>query len=428
MKFNPFQPNQIVNPGMFTGRLNEVLQIERYLFQAKCGNPQHFLIEGERGIGKSSLLFYVSAYAAGRINPGDIPRMGFVVLSVDLGNVSTQLDIVRAIARELKSEMGRLSKIKEGAKKFWDFLTNWEVLGIRYHKESSQLDPDDARDTLIDQIIELCADESCEIDGIFIVIDEADTPSVEAGLGEFAKTFTERLTKSGCNRVVLGLAGLPALLGKLRQSHESSPRIFHVLSLAPLELEERKEVLNKGLVEAEAKNGFNVAITDGALSLLAELSEGYPHFVQQFAYSAFETDNDNIIDSNDVVRGAYEENGAIAQLGSKYFNEMYYGRISSDEYRKVLDTMAEHGDEWVARKQLIDESNIQQSTMANALNALKGRNIILSDSSRQGYYRLPTKSFAAWINAVKSVALRKECDALPLLEHDVIGLGDLAND
>ena len=55
-KFNPFQPNKMVVPGMFTGRIEEMHTIEQCLFQAKHGNPQHFLVEGERGIGKSSVV------------------------------------------------------------------------------------------------------------------------------------------------------------------------------------------------------------------------------------------------------------------------------------------------------------------------------------------------------------------------------------
>lgn len=56
LKYNTFRPNNIITPGMFVGRLEEINAIERCLFQAKNGNPQHFLVQGERGIGKSSLL------------------------------------------------------------------------------------------------------------------------------------------------------------------------------------------------------------------------------------------------------------------------------------------------------------------------------------------------------------------------------------
>lgn len=67
MRFNPFQPNKVVNQAMFVGRMDEIRTIEHYLFQAKSGNPQNFLIDGERGIGKSSLLQYMAWVATGRI-------------------------------------------------------------------------------------------------------------------------------------------------------------------------------------------------------------------------------------------------------------------------------------------------------------------------------------------------------------------------
>lgn len=411
MRYNPFQPNKIVAPGMFTGRVDEICTIERALFQTKNLNPQHFLIEGERGIGKSSLLFLVSRFADGRIEPLETTKMNFLVLSVDLAGVTNQVEIVRAIARELKSRLSEIKSVKEGAKKVWEFLSNWEILGVRYHRENNTpIDADEVRDDLILQIAELCTSADCGIDGLFIIIDEADAPPVEAGLGEFLKLFTERLTRRNCNNVLVGLAGLPTALPKLRASHESSPRILTVLSLAPLETEERKQIVLKGLEAANERNERPTTITDDALELLAELSEGYPHFVQQFAFSAFDADRDSTIDVADVIDGAYRENGALTQLGSKYFDEMYHGRISSNEYRKVLNAMAEHGDSWVQRKQIAVESGIKSTSVANAFNTLVGREIILSDPSRRGFYRLPTRSFAAWINAIKSVEEKKGVD------------------
>ncbi len=396
---------------MFIGRLDEIKTIERCLFQTKNGNPQHFLVQGERGIGKSSLFFLVSGFADGRIPPMNTISMNFLVLSVDLGNVASQLDIVRAIARELKSQINKIKAGTEAAKKVWDFLSSWEILGVKYNRPTDTVPhADDARDELIDQITALCAENGCEIDGIFIIIDEADAPPVEAGLGEFLKTFTERLTKRGCNKVLVGLAGLPTLLGKLRASHESSPRIFSILTLEPLENEERMDVVRRGLEIANERNADQTSISNDALQLLAELSEGYPHFVQQFSYSSFEANDDYAIDVADVLQGSYGDRGAIEQLGNKYFNEMYYGKISSDDYRKVLDAMSTHSDAWVSRKEIVQESGVKQTTVANAMNALKARNIILSDTSRQGYYKLPTKSFAAWINAIRSVEERKALD------------------
>jgi hypothetical protein len=416
LKFNPFQPNKMVVPGMFTGRIEEVDTIEQCLFQAKNGNPQHFLIEGERGIGKSSLLFLVEGFASGKVVSELNGKLNFLTLSVDMGGVETQLDIVRTIARELKSSLSEREALKEKALQVWDFVSKFEVMGVKYHGGSGKPVSDDARDELVNNIAKLASSE--DLDGIFIIIDEADAPPESADLGEFIKLFTERLTRKNCNNVLLGLSGLPSTISKIRASHESAPRVLEILRLEPLEPDERKQVIEKGLSLAATKNGSSTAITNEAMTYLCELSEGYPHFIQQFAYCAFAEDTYNYIDMTDVLGGAHKENGAIAQLGHKYFNEMYFGRISSSEYRKVLNTMAEYSDQWVPRKTLVRESGVKETTLNNALNALKAKNVILADEARAGYYRLPTKSFAAWINAIKSVETRADTDVGNLFEED----------
>ncbi|WP_233093125.1 hypothetical protein, partial [Paracoccus sp. IB05] len=112
--------------------------------------------------------------------------------------------------------------------------------------------------------------------------------------------------------------------------------------------------------------------------------------------------HDNTIDADDVRVGAFDEGGALAQLGDKFFNDMYHARISSEDYRRVLDAMAVHGDEWVNRQTIIKESGVSESNVNNAFLTLKAKQIILQDETRRGVYRLPTRSFAAWINAIRS--------------------------
>ena len=112
-----------------------------------------------------------------------------------------------------------------------------------------------------------------------------------------------------------------------------------------------------------------------------------------------------------VTQGAYKENGALMQLGHKYFSEMYHARISSEDYRRVLGAMAAHGDKWIAKRDIVAESGVSESSVTNAVAALKAKNIIIFDDSRRGFYRLPTKSFAAWINAIRSVQASKGGEA-----------------
>jgi len=418
MKFNPFRPTSLVGPGMFRGRGAELISIERDLYQAKHGNPQHFLIEGERGIGKSSLLFFVDALGSGIVHCSDGSYLNFVVVNVELRGSDDQFDIVKGIARDLTRAISEHKTLKELASKVWDFLSNWEVMGVKYNKNNSEAELAEVFDGLVNSLVSLVSEAELELDGVLLLIDEADKPSETAQLGEFVKLLTERLSKRRCDNVLLGLAGLPSLIGKLRLSHESSPRIFEVMSLAPLAPEERKDVVRQGLAMAEQKSGDKTVITEEALDMISTLSEGYPHFIQQFSYSAFEEDKEGTIDVHDVLYGAHKKGGALGQLGIKYFNEMYFTSISSDDYRKVLNTMATHGDDWVSRARILDESGLVEHTVTNALKALKDRNVIIQNDAQRGSYKLPTKSFAAWINALLSVEKRAEDDDEPLLKLD----------
>jgi RIO-like serine/threonine protein kinase len=102
--------------------------------------------------------------------------------------------------------------------------------------------------------------------------------------------------------------------------------------------------------------------------------------------------------------GAFGKNGALEQLGLKYFHELYFEQIGSDEYRGVLRFMSEHGTEWVTKEQIRKAVKLKDTTLNNAINALKKRHIILPKDGRQGVYRLPTTSFAVWIRAYQTLA------------------------
>ncbi|WP_158258406.1 aspartate/glutamate racemase family protein [Rhodopila globiformis] len=265
-------------------------------------------------------------------------------------------------------------------------------------KPGNFLDPIQAVDDMASSMRDLLQCAGHMIDGLVILIDEADKPdAMQAKLGEIVKLLTERLTRLNCDQVCIGLAGLPTLVPKLRESHESAPRIFETLTLDVLSMDDRKMVISQGLNEANRKNKRETTIKPEALQLLAERSEGYPHFLQEFSYWSFQEDTDYAIDEEDINIGIFKKGGAIYQLGKRYFEALYYEKISSADYRKVLQAMALRGDTWVSRQDIIQLSGIKPTQVNNALNALKTRNIILTNDKKPGQYRLPTKSFAVWL-------------------------------
>lgn len=119
MKFNPFRPGSIVRPGMFAGRVEEIEDIEKCLFQTKHGNPQNFLISGERGIGKSSLMFFAEHVARGNVAFKLEEHLNFLVLSLELKEGLSSFELVKLIGNKFKSELNLRNELKTKAKAAW---------------------------------------------------------------------------------------------------------------------------------------------------------------------------------------------------------------------------------------------------------------------------------------------------------------------
>jgi len=405
VKFNPFKPGSIVAPGMFAGRLEEILSLEKALFQTKHGNALHFLIKGERGIGKSSLLYFLQTIASGDLESVSCGKFNFLVVSIELEPSNSYLDLIGKVGSEYKRVLKEETHVKAFLSDAWEFLKKWEVMGVKYSSGTAEVQPYEALDDLVSHVSGSLKSIKDKVDGLLILIDETDKPKSGANLGEFCKLFTERLSKRGCNNVCLGLAGLPSVLQKLKQSHESSVRLFNILELDPLKDDEVEEVINKALANAKDINKHDTLIDPAAKTLLVKLSEGYPHFIQQFGYCAFDQDNDGNIDVHDALNGALAVGGAFHQLGQKYFDELYFDQIGSDEYRDVLKVMAERGNSWISKKELQEKLRIKPYTLNNALAALKRKGIVVPRAGKAGDYRLPLMSFAVWI---KGFAQAKE--------------------
>jgi hypothetical protein len=302
-RFNPFRPDGIVAPGMFAGRVEELLAVEGALDQTKLGNSKHFLIQGERGIGKSSLMYYVQVLATGQIpvlgSAGE--RFNFLTLPIELETSTAYEDIIGRVALSLRNELKEHQLTTEAAKKLWDFAKKWEAFGFKYNAaENATRERYQLLEELVSQLVNIATNIEFGFDGILILIDEADKAPPTAHLGEFVKLLTEKLTKQECHNVCVGLAGQPSLLDKLRKSHESSVRVFQILTLDPLAPEDREHVIHLGLAQAAEKNGVETTIEKNALGLLAQMSEGYPHFLQEYAYYAFAADNDGNINFGDA--------------------------------------------------------------------------------------------------------------------------------
>jgi len=405
---------------MFVGRITELEKLEAALLQTRAGQPSNFMLTGERGIGKTSLLDYLKYEAVGQIALQS-EKLSFLVVETDVDQSTTQVGLVRKIELGLRRELGKTEKAKKWLSNAWEFLQRIEAGGVAL-KEKAELDEELIVEEFayslaetVNRVTQASEDDtfSSKYDGLLILIDETDNASPNLSLGAFAKMLLERIQRHGCDRVMIGLAGLPELRQVLLDSHPSSLRLFEELPLGRLSDGEVRSVINLCIERANRDNTEKTTITEDGEKLLVNLSEGYPHFIQQFGYCAFAADTDGTITDTDVLGSALGKRGGLEIIGDRYYRNDFYNKIQKDSYRQVLRIMADKDDGWISKADIKTKFQGKESTLDNAIQALRERHIILSQEGQRGVYRLQHRGFALWIklytadqNQLKQVSLQ----------------------
>jgi len=404
-KINPFTPGAQVPTGLFVGRLPAIDRLENALIQTRASSPSHVMLTGERGIGKTSLLKLVRWFATGALDVKGL-KLNFLTVDVDLTPNTTQLNLIQRIDNAIRRELGQTEKARKFLSQTWDFLKRLEAGGVSLKNGATydeEVLSDDFSYSLAQTVNRLRISEgdenlwSCKRDGLLILIDEADNCSKDLQLGRFLKLLTERLSRHGCENLMIVLTGLPDVKEVLLSSHPSSLRIFSEIPLDRLENSEVEMVIEMCLKKSASDFNTPVTIEPDAVKFLITLSEGYPHFIQQFGHSAFEADTDNRITQADVASGAFGKHGALAQIGERYYRNDFYNKIQKESYRQVLRIMAESLDGWITKKEIRAQFKGNDGVLNNAIKALRDRHIIIPKEGVVGVYRLQHKGFALWI-------------------------------
>jgi len=403
--FIPFSPNQPIYSGLFAGRLEEISRIDEVLFQTKQGNPTNIIITGERGIGKSSLLLVANYFSKGLLSWKETQH-NFLTVQISIDTDMTIEQFVVKIKNELDRELNKINVVKDGFKIIWEFAQRLEIMGsgLKEKKHNNISTYDSFCYSLSDTLKMLTTNSKAkeiglekEKDGIVLLIDEVDNANKNMKLGAFIKNLTEYLVKEGNNKFLFLLSGLPKIIDVLRESHESSLRLFDIFELNPLTQEETTYIINEGVKEFNQKNNLVMKITNKAYEYFFEYSEGYPHFIQQIAYSTFRIDDDLSIDEDDVANGMFGKSGALEKIGDRYYKDLYFNKISVESYREILKIMSEKWNSWIKKEEIRKQFSGKKSALDNGIKALRDRNIILSKKGCYGVYRLQWKSFAFWL-------------------------------
>lgn len=287
---NPYAPGAGTPPPALVGR-DEVIDVAelglRRLMSARAS--QHLLITGLRGVGKTVLLAKLAAVAE---------HLGYRVVRVEaVGGDDTLRSILRQ-ARRIVEELDGGARVGRALRSIESVSLTVAGTGLAIERQAGRPD----REALADVITDVAAAAAGEDLGVILAIDEAqmldrhDLRRLLAGV--------HRCGQDGHPLYCL-LAGLPNLVGEVAKAATYAERMFTVADLGPLTPD---QVVAAIVEPAEA---IGVTWSSDATGAIVDLSDGFPFFVQTWAYHTWNAAIDEPISAADVERAAPNANHAL---------------------------------------------------------------------------------------------------------------------
>lgn len=373
--YSPFTPGQPVPIEFFVGRREEVQKLEYKAKAATSGKLQVAFLEGERGIGKSSLAAFVR-FAAERSH-------NVLGLHTFLGGVKSLEEMTRRVFdRLLKESLGKSweNKIKEF---FGSSIKQVGLFGVSIEFGAPEKDLRRMVHDFVPALRNLSDRLKEEKKAIFLVLDDINGLAESLEFANWVKSLVDEIaTSSQPLPLCLVLVGLGERRQSLVSLQPSLARVFDVIEI-------------KTWSEQEARNFFeetflkvNVTVTEEALELLVRFTGGLPVLAHEIGDATFKVDKDDHIDGNDAWGGVVS---AADIVGRKHLEPQIFQAIRSQRYRTILRELAKGGVfdvAFVVREIQPRLSQEEQKVFHNFLSRMKKLGVIQADpEGGRGAYR-----------------------------------------
>ena len=328
---NPFEPGAGAPPPALVGRDETLEEARIAIARVAIGRTApHLILIGLRGVGKTVLLDEIRKRSVGsqvhevrieapegRSLPGILaPRLRATLLQLSKTTGARQLAErgLRALAGFAKALRVKYDDIE---------------IGFDFEPEPGLADNGDLESDLSSLMQAVGEAARAAGSAVVLFIDELQYVAEE----ELAALISalHRCAQERAPVLMLG-AGLPQLPGQMGKAKSYSERLFRFVEVGPLTEDGAREAIRVP-IEAEG-----AAIDTAALSLIAERTEGYPYFLQEWGKHTWDQAASSPIQAEDVDRAS---NIAEAALDASFFR-VRLDRLTPSE-KRYLRAMAELG-------------------------------------------------------------------------------------
>lgn len=328
---NPFSPGAGSPPPELVGRDPILEQARVLLGRIKAGRPEKsMLLTGLRGVGKTVLLNEIE-----RLAKAD----GYRALSIEAHENKPLGPLLAPQLRTLLYELNRLAgtgnKVKRGLAVLRSFVGALNItvgdvtFGLDIDPEKGTADSGDLETDLPNLFVavaEAAEERHC---AVAMLIDEIQYFSHKE-LGALIMAM-HKVQQRQLPLVLLG-AGLPVLPGLAGESKSYAERLFSFPEIGALSAEETAKALR------EPAQAAGVAFEPTALKEVFRLTKGYPYFLQEWGYQAW-----NLAAASPITLQIVKDATAtvIPRLDKNFFR-VRFDRLTPSE-RNFLRAMAELG-------------------------------------------------------------------------------------
>lgn len=328
---NPFSPGAGSPPPELVGR-DPILQTARILLgRVKRKRPERsMLLTGLRGVGKTVLLNEIE-----RIARADGYRTIAIEASEDKPLGLLISPYLRSLLYELDRGAGVSEKVKRGLAILRSFIGALSVkvdditYGLDINPEVGTADSGDLEIDLPSLFVAIGEAAEHRETAIAILIDEVQYFSSK----ELAALIMamHKVQQRQLPLVLLG-AGLPILPGLAGESKSYAERLFSFPDVGALSETDAAKALQDPAAVA------GIAFEPDALDEIYRLTKGYPYFVQEWGYQAW-----NLAETSPITRELVESatTSVIERLDRSFFR-VRFDRLTPSE-KKLLRAMAELG-------------------------------------------------------------------------------------
>ena len=375
---NPFSPGAGFRPPELAGRA-EIMKRANVLFGKTLNRTpeKSLLLTGLRGVGKTVLLSEMERIAK--------DEFGLFVMSIEAKGDHSLRSELTPIMQDVLFDMDRMAKIGGKAKNGFSVLKNFmaglsisvgevklgfDINTVRQKDDEKTLEKDLPR--VLETLLEIAKEQH---KGIILFIDE-----IHYFKQNELKALLFSLHHSNKKQLPFAIvgAGLPVIYEQLGEAKTYAERMFRFFDVGALSFEDSKKAMKN-----PAKR-MGADFSEPALHEIYEKSKGYPYFLQEWGYHAWEYAETSPI-AKQVVDNVTPD--VLANLNTSFFR-VRFDRLTASE-KQYLRAMAHIGGESVSSGQVAKALGKRVTDISLIRDTLVKKGMIYSPAFGQVAFTVP---------------------------------------